>query len=1089
MKSYGKSRLRVLMDANRFAGLAIVWICLCHSAMAGDRPVAHWTFDDGLTDSLGHTLEAFDCDRDVLPMVNAHQLPGVCGRALALGIGDAKLHYLTTETTADLKPGPVYTLEAWVIPTRTDGWRRLLLLWGNAPQYAYHLALHDGKASLAHGQADGTFLIADGGTVQTHGLNHLVGVADGKHLRVYLNGDQVSSVPYDGTIAETGSMRIGVGDSPIIASTHSAFNGYIDELRIYNRALSDDEVRDHFQTTQRREAMELSRAHRGAMLRRDLTEGLTEDTVVLDELLAQGAEQVVLARRGPGRDVQSHYYANFGYSSIKPDHWLHAIDGGQLISLDLRTRQVRLLVDDPQGNVRDPRVHYDGRQILFSYRKGGTHHYNLYTIGADGAGLTQLTDGPWDDIEPCWLPDGGIAFCSSRCKRYIGCWIAPSAIIYRCDADGRNMRMLSTSPFSDNTPSVLPDGRILYTRWEYVNRDPVVFHHLWTMNPDGSATAAFLGNMAPGGVFIDARPIPGSDRIVFINSPGHGRNEHAGHVATFSPARGPNDRSMFKNVSGDHFRDPFPVGGGLYLAARENQIMLLGEDGRQRLVYTAPDMLHEPVVVRPRQRERAIASRIDLAQSTGTVVLAQAHYGRNMQGVEPGNVKRLLILEDLPKPVNVHGGGSQPVGHGVTSTLKRILGTVPVEPNGSAHFTVPAMRSLYFVLLDEENRSIKQMRSFTTLQPGERVTCIGCHEARNTAPGEFLSDAPMLEALKHEPSAIEPFAGVPGILDFPRDVQPVLDRHCTECHNPDRRDGGVDLCGDHGPVYSIAYYNLYLNWEIKDTAGDPGHGSGRQLGNDSPWTTYSYASDLMKKVDGAHYDVKLSDSERQLLRLWIDTGAAYPGTYACYGSGQIGDVWRNNLPTHEMADDWPSTQPCVDAIERRCGGCHAAELLPRHVTARTKISGWGDLLSWTRPLSRYSRHRIYNLSRPEKSLALTVGLAVDAGGAASEPLGERAAVTEDFSTPPVAVKHPVVFRDAADSDYQAILTHIRAAHARLREIKRFDMPGFRPGQEYVREMCRYGILPPESLKASSDAGPIDPYETDRRYWEMMYPAP
>jgi len=354
------------MNANRLGGLIVVWICLCHSAMAGDQPVAHWTFDDGVTDSRGHTLEAFDCDQDVLPMVNAGQLPGVCGRALALGIGDAELHYLTTETTADLKPGPVYTLEAWIVPTRADGWRRLLLLWGDAPRHAYHLALHNGRASLAHGQADGEFLIAEGGSVETNCLNHLVGLADGERLRVFLNARQVANIPYDGTIAETGSMRIGVGDSSVIPNVESAFNGYIDELRIYDRALSDNEVRDHFQTTRRREAMTLSHAHRRVTLQRALNDGLTDDQSLLDELLARGVEQVVLARRGPGRDVQSHYYANFGYSSIWPDHWLHAADGGQLISLDLKARQVRLLVDDPGGNVRDPRVHYDGRRILFS---------------------------------------------------------------------------------------------------------------------------------------------------------------------------------------------------------------------------------------------------------------------------------------------------------------------------------------------------------------------------------------------------------------------------------------------------------------------------------------------------------------------------------------------------------------------------------------------------------------------------------------------------------------------------------------------------------------------------------------------------
>jgi hypothetical protein len=240
----------------------------------------------------------------------------------------------------------------------------------------------------------------------------------------------------------------------------------------------------------------------------------------------------------------------------------------------------------------------------------------------------------------------------------------------------------------------------------------------------------------------------------------------------------------------------------------------------------------------------------------------------------------------------------------------------------------------------------------------------------------------------------------------------------------------------------------------------------------------------MKKVDGSHHDVNITGLERRLLRLWIDTGAAYPGTYACYASGQIGDVGFNNLPVHELADDWPSTAACVGAIERRCGGCHDKKLLPRHVTARTRISEWGDFLSWTRPLSRYSRHRVFNLSRPEKSVALMLPLAEHAGGAATEPLGPAVLVAEDFGKPPREVKHPIVFETADDPDYQSILRHILAAGDRLRVIKRFDMPGFRPGEEYLREMRRYGILPPAS---ADDGGPIDPYDTDRRYWNLMYP--
>ena len=115
------------------------------------------------------------------------------------------------------------------------------------------------------------------------------------------------------------------------------------------------------------------------------------------------------------------------------------------------------LYGEASGAVRDPQVHYDGRRIVFAYRTSGSHHYHLYEINTDGTGLRQLTDGPWDDVEPTYLPDDDILFCSIRCNRYIGCWLAPSATLHRCDREGRNLRMVSSGAFSENTPTLLPD--------------------------------------------------------------------------------------------------------------------------------------------------------------------------------------------------------------------------------------------------------------------------------------------------------------------------------------------------------------------------------------------------------------------------------------------------------------------------------------------------------------------------------------------------------------------------------------------------------------------------------------------------------
>jgi len=1083
------------MHARWFAAV-VLWGWMCVPAVCevpnGDGLVAHWSFDGSLGDTAGSDrddLVARDGRREEMSarFVAADQLPGVSGAAVALGAEPGDAAYLTGAASGDVQLGPNYTIEAWIHPTQVGGWNRLVLRWGGPPNYVYHLAIHNGQASLYHNQANGEYLFAEGGRVVEDRWYHLAAVARcdgqtpaGSTLSVYLNGRRVGTTPFDGTIKNVETECLGIGDSASGPSGSCRYRGYLDELAIWNRALDAEEIVAHY-------------AVRAESLRRlELVwrkQEIAKRAEVFARFQKRGVEEIVFAERAPGRDPAGHYYANFGYSCIDPTYWIHGADGGKLCKLNLRTGELMLLVDDPEGAVRDPQIHYDADKILFSYRKSGSHHYNLYEINTDGTDLRQITDGPWDDIEPTYLPDGDLMFCSTRCKRYIGCWLAQTAVLHRSDATGENIRMVSSGSFTENTPAVLPDGRVLYTRWEYVNRDPVSFHHLWTINSDGTGQMVYYGNMHLGGVFIDAMPIPGTDSIVLTNSPGHGRNEHIGYVATAAAKSGPDTKSGMRNISSSaDFRDPFPLSADAFLVARGNQILLMNNQGETEVLYTSDQMVHEPRAIVRRHREKTAAAEADLAKTTGTVILGDIYSGRNVDGIERGAIKKLLVLEDLPKPANFHGGGSQPIGHGVTSTLKRILGTVPVEPDGSASFEVPALRSIYFVALDENDRSVKQMRSFVTLQPGEMLGCVGCHEPRTQAAGTGGQAA--LTALVRAPSQIEPIDDVPEIMDFPRDVQPILDRHCVECHNHDRRDGDVVLTGDRGPVFSLGYYSLFLHWQVKDTGGHPGHGSGRQPGNDRPYSAYSSASPLVNKIDGEHHDVQLSVMEKKTIRLWIDAGAQYPGTYAAYGTGQIGGCWGNNRPVRVMADAWPSTAPARDAVQRRCGSCHPNGQMPQFVTDRIPLDTWGDMLSWTRPLSRYSRHRLYNLSRPETSLILLSSLSRDAGGyAEGKPVsigGDVKPAAEDRSRPPQPIVHPIVFTDTSDPDYQKILAHIEAAQQTLKEIKRFDMPGFKPNEHYVREMKRYGVLA-ESFHLASD--PINVYATDEAYWRSLWHRP
>ncbi len=786
-------------------------------------------------------------------------------------------------------------------------------------------------------------------------------------------------------------------------------------------------------------------------------------------------EEIVFAARSI---LYEHWYANIGYWATDRCRPMYG-KFGKLCKLNLRTGKLTLLVDDPEGGVRDPAVHYDGKQVLFSYRKGGTENYLLYIINADGTGLHRITDGKFDDYEPCWLPDGGIAFVTTRAKRWVGCWSTQVGNIWRCEADGGRIRPLSANIEHDNTPWVLPDGRLLYMRWEYIDRSQVNYHHLWTMYPDGTEQSVFFGNLHPGGVFIDARPIPGSRDVVLINSPGHGATEHAGYVARVSPQQEPDVPGNLVNISKQrNYRDPWAFSSDAFLAAENGNLVLMNGRGETALLFAAPKefgpvWLHEPRPIVAHPLEFAIPPRVDLARPTGYYLLEDAYRGRNMSGIRPGEIKKLMVIESLPKPINFTGG-MDPLSYAGTFTLERVLGTVPVEADGSAFFEAPAWRSLLFVAMDGQGLAVKRMQSFSTVQPGETAGCVGCHEHRTTAPPTMSTWCPLQRLLplaaRRRASAIEPLRDLPDLADFPRDVQPILNRNCVRCHDYDRREGGVILCGDRGPLFSHSYYTLTVWRQLAD---------GRNLpqSNYAPRTLGSGGSPLMILLAGGHYDVKATERERRIVQLWLDIGAPYPGTYAALGTGSIGGYVNNVVALNNDAD-WPETRAAQPVFVRRCATCHDPKTNPiaRTLSDENGVSFWEPSLGDRR--LEFSRHIIFNLSRPDKSLVLLAPLARSAGGyglckAKNSPL-------------PLAGEGDGVFPSTADPDYRLLLAMCQAGKRRLEEIKRFDMPGFKPREEYIREMKRYGLLP-ETFDIKKD--PLDVYQLDRRYWDSFVYRP
>ena len=802
-----------------------------------------------------------------------------------------------------------------------------------------------------------------------------------------------------------------------------------------------------------------------------------------------GVEEIVFAARGVN-PTDGHWYANFGYYSHDPERkaW---VEGTKLYKLNLRTRELTALLDDPRGGVRDPQVSYDGKKVLFSYRPGGTEQYHLHEMELDAvtdpksevrsSKLKQLTSGPFDDLEAAYLPDGGIVFVSSRCKRWVNCWLTQVAVLHRCDADGSNIRALSSNNEHDNTPWPLPDGRILYTRWEYVDRSQVHFHHLWATNPDGTSQMTWFGNLHPGITMIDAKPIAGTDRIVASFSPGHGQREHDGVVTVVDPKGGPDAKEFARSISkGAHFRDPWAFSEDCFLAATGSSLVVMDGKGRTEEVLKLPreDLAaklecHEPRPLVRRRREPVIQPRVKAEETTGRMLLADVNHGRNMTGVKAGEIKKLLVLETLPMPIH-YTGGMEPISYGGTFTLERILGTVPVEKDGSAYFEVPALRSVFFVALDERDLSVKRMQSFTSVQPGETMSCVGCHEHRSQTP---RTDFHTTLAVRKAPTKIEPVRDVPDVIDFPRDVQPVLTTLCGDCHGYEKtarggpRAGRLLLTGDRGPLYSHSYYMLTIARLFAD-------GRNRPKSNYDPRTLGSSASRLLTMLDGSHHGVQASAQQKKMLRLWIETGAAYPGTYAALGCGMIGNYAENNQVN--TGADWPETKAAAKLIQERCTSCHEkpSRRLPLTLADERGVSFWQPSLDDPRLLT--SRHIVFNLSRPEKSLMLLAPLAKEAGG-----WGLCANVQRESASRSKSGTTGAVFATAADPGYQGILAMINAGRNFVERNKRFDMTGFVPRGDWFREMKRYGLVPqcvkPEEV--------TDVYTIEQDYWRSLWHQP
>ena len=826
-------------------------------------------------------------------------------------------------------------------------------------------------------------------------------------------------------------------------------------------------------------------------------------------------EEILFAVRKPS--IDGHWYGNIGYYATdhrQPTFPMHS--GGKLCIYNVKTRKARTIFEDPAGNVRDPQIHYDARKLVFAYLPRGKQHYSLYEIGIDGRGLRQLTGrgedaapgmedeakyAPpgWDDFEPAYLPDGQIVFCSTRCNRYVQCWMTHVGTLYKCAADGSNIRLLSANVEQDNTPWVLPNGQVAYMRWEYVDRYHMGYHHLWAMNPDGTRQMVLYGNQINSGVILAPKPVPGSRKIVVTWSPGHGMREHYGKTALIDPRWGPDDPRGVQFISrGNVHCDPWAFSEDHFLVANKAALELMNGQGETEVLYQLPQDLAqqgywiaEPRPVMQRSREPVIADQTDPAAEHGTLALIDVYRGRKMGSVRRGTIKSLLIYEVLPKPINYSGAMSE-MSAGGTFSVERLIGSVPVSQDGSAYFRLPPLRSFLFLAMDEKGHCVKRMHSFTSVMPGETTTCVGCHERRTETPSAAGREE-LFRAMRAPPVDPQPVSGVPEIFDYLRDIQPILDKHCLECHNHDREEGGFNISGHWGPLYPIGY--MQMSW--RDLFGDNRvilPYSEHSKSNFEPYEIGTGSSRLLKLIEEGHGGVRMPEGEQKIIRHWLDAGANHAGTYAVNSQGTIGYYVHNVNVRNDK--DWPETQALVEVMNRRCDPCHApteAEKkvgtyqLPAHFYARYyPPEQFQKNLYVAHTMSedggRFNRHLIFNLSYPELSKAARAPLAKEAGG-----LG----VCQARSAKPV-------FMDKQDPDYITIVAAVaRGRRHILEENNRFcmihpspnngpDCPArFVPRRDYVREMIRYGVLPPNHDFQAS----LDPFELDQAYWRMFWYVP
>ena len=609
------------------------------------------------------------------------------------------------------------------------------------------------------------------------------------------------------------------------------------------------------------------------------------------------------------------------------------IAGGALAKLKMNGiwAEVETLLTDEEGVVRDPNLHFDGQHLLFSWKKSCKEDdFHLYEMDLKTREIKQLTFGKGHaDIEGIYLPDDNILFNSTRCGSTVDCWFTEVSNMYLCDREGRYMRQVGFDQVHTVTPTLLDDGRVVYTRWDYNDRGQVWAQPLFQMNPDGTGQAEYYGmNSWFPTTVAQIRQIPGTRKLMGVFM-GHHTPQH-GKLGIIDPEAGrdENEGVMFvapvhkpepERIDGygkftDQFQHPFPLSETEFLISytplgyyvghpMEFGVYWMNADGeRELLVSDTRISCNQPVLVAPRKRPFRRSSSVDYTKNEGVYYMQNIYEGNGLKGGKPGTIKQLRVVEIQFRAAGVgevngndKGGGaimSSPVGVGNAAwDVKRVLGVTEVQPDGSAFFKVPARKPLYFQALDENGRVVQTMRSWSTLQPNEVQSCVGCHEHKNTVP---VAGHPVSMAMNKGIKALAPEDEM-GERNFSylKEIQPIWDRHCISCHDGVKQP--MSLKGELKVMdkpskrkYTDSYLSLTHATQNKDGGAWRGNAHHPEVNWISalseptllpPYFAGSNTSNLIKRLESGHGGTKLTPQEIRKVALWIDLLVPFIGDY------------------------------------------------------------------------------------------------------------------------------------------------------------------------------------------------------------------